>query len=162
MGTLGVGIIGCGWVAGEYVKAFHEDERAEIRALVSRQPANAQRYRDAYDLHCAIETDATAMLDSKDIDIVVVSTPHDVHTPFVVAAAIQPRITVLLYMGVSPRYAMLARGWQAGMASPWHPPGKLAATSGTHSGNAWQVPRQAMTRTWQAAACPMACRTRTL
>ena len=46
MGTLGVGIIGCGWVAGEYVKAFHEDPRAEIRALVSRHPANAQRYRD--------------------------------------------------------------------------------------------------------------------
>lgn len=87
MSTLGVGIIGCGWVAGEYVKAFTEDERAEIRAMVSRHPANAQRYRDAYDLHCTIDTDATAMLNSGDIDIVVVSTPHDVHTSYVVAAA---------------------------------------------------------------------------
>ncbi len=87
MSTLGVGIIGCGWVAGQYVKAFTEDERAEIRAMVSRHPANALRYRDAYDLHCTINTDATAMLNSRDIDIVVVSTPHDVHTSYVVAAA---------------------------------------------------------------------------
>ncbi len=87
MGTLGVGIIGCGWVAGEYVRAFHGDERAEIRAMASRHPANAERYRDAYDLQCTIDTDATAMLESEAIDIVVVSTPHDVHTPYVVAAA---------------------------------------------------------------------------
>jgi len=87
MEKLGVGIIGCGWVAGEYVKAFHEDERAEIRALVSRHPENARRYRDAYDLQCAIETDAAAMLAMKEIDLVVVSTPHDSHTRYVVAAA---------------------------------------------------------------------------
>ena len=58
MGKLGVGIIGCGWVAGEYIKAFCEDERSEIRALVSRRrPENAQRYCDAHDFQCAIETD---------------------------------------------------------------------------------------------------------
>ena len=62
MKKLGVGIIGCGWVAGEYVKAFHADERSEIRALVSRHRANAERYRDQYDLKCSIETDASVML----------------------------------------------------------------------------------------------------
>lgn len=87
MGALGVGIIGCGWVAGEYIKAFHEDERSAIRALVSRNPANAQRYRDKHNLDCAIETDASAMLQMSDIDIVVVSVPHDMHTRYVVAAA---------------------------------------------------------------------------
>ncbi len=87
MEQLGVGIIGCGWVAGEYVKAFHKDERSEIRALVSRHPANAQRYRDKHDLRCAIETDAAVMLKRSDIDIVVVSTPHNRHTEYVVAAA---------------------------------------------------------------------------
>jgi len=87
MGKLGVGIIGCGWVAGEYVKAFQEDERSEIRALVSRHPENAQRYRDAHELKCAIETDAATVLGMKDVDIIVVSTPHDAHTPYVVAAA---------------------------------------------------------------------------
>ena len=35
METFGVGIIGCGWVAGEYVKAFYTDQRSEIRGLGS-------------------------------------------------------------------------------------------------------------------------------
>ena len=87
MEQLGVGIIGCGWVAGEYVKAFDNDGRSEVRALVSRHPANAQRYRDDHDLQCAIETDAAVMLKRPDIDIVVVSTPHNRHTQYVVAAA---------------------------------------------------------------------------
>ena len=87
MEKLGVGIIGCGSVAGEYVKAFSKDERSEIRGLVSRNPANAQRYRDQHNLKCSIETDADKMLQQADIDIVVVSTPHNLHTKYVVAAA---------------------------------------------------------------------------
>jgi UDP-N-acetyl-2-amino-2-deoxyglucuronate dehydrogenase len=87
MEKLGVGIIGCGAVAQEYVKAFQQDERSELRALVSRQRAHAERYRDQYQLRCAIETDAAPILDREDIDIVVVCTPHDCHTLYVVAAA---------------------------------------------------------------------------
>jgi predicted dehydrogenase len=87
MERLGAAIIGCGAVAEEYVKAFQKDERSEVRALVSRNPANAQRYRDRYNLHCAIETDAEKMLRMKDVNIVVVCTPHDTHTRYVVAAA---------------------------------------------------------------------------
>ncbi len=87
MNKLGVGIIGCGAVAEEYVKAFQKDERSEVRALVSRHRANAERYRDRYDLACAIETEAAPLLRRRDIDIVVVCTPHDSHTKYVVAAA---------------------------------------------------------------------------
>ncbi len=87
MNELGVGIIGCGAVAGEYVKAFQNDARSEIRALVSRSRTGAERYRDAHDLRCSIETNAEAMLRDDGIDVVVVSTPHDAHTPYVVAAA---------------------------------------------------------------------------
>ena len=87
MDKLGAGIIGCGAVAEEYVKAFQRDERSEVRALVSRNPANAERYRDKYNLQCAIETDAEKMLRMKDVDVVVVCTPHDLHTRYVVAAA---------------------------------------------------------------------------
>jgi predicted dehydrogenase len=82
-----VGIIGCGGVAEEYVKAVQGDERAEIRSLVSRNRANAERYRDRYKLQCSVETDAAAMLRRKDVDAVVVCTPHNVHTTYVVAAA---------------------------------------------------------------------------
>ena len=87
MKKLGAAIIGCGWVAEEYVKAFQKDERSEVRALVSRNPANAERYRDSYNLQCAIETDAAKMLERKDVDIVAVCTPHNAHTQYVVAAA---------------------------------------------------------------------------
>lgn len=87
MKKLGAAIIGCGWVAEEYVKAFQKDRRSEVRTLVSRNPANAERYRDRYDLKCAIETDAFKMLQQDDVDIVVVCTPHNVHTEYVVAAA---------------------------------------------------------------------------
>jgi predicted dehydrogenase len=87
MEKLGAGIIGCGAVAQEYVKAFQKDERSEVRALVSRNPANAQRYRDTYNLQCAVEADAEKMLRMKAVDIVVVCTPHDLHTRYVVAAA---------------------------------------------------------------------------
>jgi len=87
MEKLGIGIIGCGAVAEEYVKAFQADARSEVRALVSRNRANAERYRDRYNLRCVIETDAAAMLRMSGIDIVVVCTPHDMHTTYVVAAA---------------------------------------------------------------------------
>ena len=87
MDKLGVGIIGCGAVAEEYVKAFQKDERSEVRALVSRHPANAERYLDRYNLACSIETEAAPMLRRQDVDIVVVCTPHDSHTKYVVAAA---------------------------------------------------------------------------
>jgi len=87
MKKLGAAIIGCGWVAEEYVKAFQKDERSEVRALVSRNRANAKRYRDRYDLRCTIETDASKMFQQDDVDIVVVCTPHNVHTEYVIAAA---------------------------------------------------------------------------
>jgi predicted dehydrogenase len=87
MERLGVGIIGCGAVAEEYVKAFKKDQRSEIRALVSLKRADAELYRDQYDLDCAIETDAAEMLRRKDTDIVVVCTPHNQHTKYAVAAA---------------------------------------------------------------------------
>ena len=87
MKKLGAAIIGCGWVAEEYVKAFQKDQRSEVRVLVSRNPANAERYRDRYDLQCVVETDAAKMLKRDDVDIVAVCTPHNAHTQYVVAAA---------------------------------------------------------------------------
>ena len=87
MDKLGVAIIGCGGVAQEYVKAFQNDERSEIRVLVSRNAANAQRYKDRYELSCEVATDSERILGQQNIDVVVVCTPHNRHTEYVVAAA---------------------------------------------------------------------------
>ena len=87
MDKLGVGIIGCGWVSEEYIKAFQKDGRAEIRALASRSLAKPEGYRDKYKLDCAVGTDTAELLARDDVHIAVVSTPHDLHTQYVVAAA---------------------------------------------------------------------------
>jgi predicted dehydrogenase len=87
MDKFGVGIIGCGAVAQEYIKAFEKDGRSQVRGLVSLNRVDAERYRDRYDLKCAIGTDAAVMLQRADIDIVVVCVPHDQHTKYAVAAA---------------------------------------------------------------------------
>lgn len=87
MAKLGAGIVGCGWVAEEYIKAFQRDGRAEVRGLVSRTLERPQGYRQKYGLNCLVTSDHGEMLDRDDIDLVVVSTPHDQHTPYVVAAA---------------------------------------------------------------------------
>ncbi len=87
MGTQGVGVVGCGWVAEEYIKAFGKDPRSEIRALMGRSLAKPEGYRDKYGLDCAVSTDAKEMLARDDVHIVVVATPHDQHTDYVVAAA---------------------------------------------------------------------------
>jgi len=84
---LGVGIIGCGWVSEEYIKAFQKDSRSEVRALVSRSLSKPERLKAKYDLNCSVSKDHEAMLEREDVDIVVVSTPHDLHTRYVVAAA---------------------------------------------------------------------------
>jgi predicted dehydrogenase len=95
MGRFGVGLIGCGSVAEEYIKAFGQDERSEVRALVTPNPAEAERYRDRYELECAIETDAAVMLRRKDVDIVVVCTPHYTHAEYTVAAAEAGKHTII-------------------------------------------------------------------
>jgi len=87
MTKYGVAVVGCGWVAGEHIKAFQKDPRSEIRALVDHHRNNAVQYKDRYELNCRIYTDISEMLRQDDIDIVVVCTPHNMHTEYVVAAA---------------------------------------------------------------------------
>ena len=84
---LGVAIIGCGWVAEEYIKAVAHDGRAAVRALINRSLDNPEAYKRRYALDCTVGPDADAALARDDIHIVVVATPHDLHTGYVVAAA---------------------------------------------------------------------------
>jgi predicted dehydrogenase len=87
MSKLGMGIVGCGWVSEEYIKAAQHDGRAEVRALVSRSPGKPETYRQRYSLDATVGNNYKEMVQRDDIDIVVVSTPHDLHTGPVVAAA---------------------------------------------------------------------------
>jgi predicted dehydrogenase len=83
----GVAIVGCGWVAGEYAKAFHHDGRGDIRAFVSRTQYSADVFQRRYAPEALATTHFEQALEREDIDIVVVATPHHAHTGYVVQAA---------------------------------------------------------------------------
>ena len=87
MAKLGFGLIGCGWVGEEYIKACLHDGRAEVRALCGRTREKPEAYKAKYNLDCAIETDYARLVARDDIDVVAVCTPGGLHTGPVIAAA---------------------------------------------------------------------------
>ncbi|MBI4556741.1 MAG: Gfo/Idh/MocA family oxidoreductase, partial [Candidatus Hydrogenedentes bacterium] len=85
--TMGVGVVGTGWVSGEHIRAFQENPHTEVRALCSRTEASAKAKAAECGIDCAVFTDYGQMLDKAGIDIVAVATPPDRHRDEAVAAA---------------------------------------------------------------------------
>src|SRR5262245_57951410 len=84
---LGVAIVGCGMIARFHARALQDVPETRLIALVSRNRANAENLLKAVDLSASIHTDLAPVLDRKDIDIVIVTTPSGVHLEPAVAAA---------------------------------------------------------------------------
>ena len=88
MEKMGVGIIGSGWVSGEYIRVFESNPHTEVRGLVSRVKARAQAKAAAMNAsHCRPYDRVEDMLADSSIDIVVICTPHHLHVPQGIAAA---------------------------------------------------------------------------
>ncbi len=88
MEKLGVGIIGTGWVSGEYIRAFQADPRTEVRALASREKDRAHAKAEEHGLSSARAYEHfEKMLADPGIQIVVLATPHPLHVPEGIAAA---------------------------------------------------------------------------
>jgi len=87
MSTLGVGIVGTGWVSGEHIRAFGENPHTEIVALCGRTHEGAKGKADEFSLDCPIHTDYAKMLAQSDVDIVCIATPPNLHREHAVAAA---------------------------------------------------------------------------
>lgn len=88
MEKFGVGIVGTGWVSGEYIRAFEADPRTEVRALVSREKDRAHAKAEEFGLTRARAYEhLERMLDDPGIQIVVLATPHPLHVPQGIAAA---------------------------------------------------------------------------
>ena len=88
MEKLGVGIVGTGWVSGEYIRAFEAEPRTEVRALVSREKDRAHAKAEEYGVTRARAYEhLEKMLDDPGIQIVVLATPHPLHVPQGIAAA---------------------------------------------------------------------------
>lgn len=85
--TLGVGIVGTGWVAGEHIRAFKENPHTEVRALCSRDSAKAAAKAAEGGVQCRVFTNYEEMLAMDGIDVVSIATPPDCHVTEAVAAA---------------------------------------------------------------------------
>lgn len=88
MDTLGVGIVGTGWVSDEYIRSFSMNARTEVRAICSRSKEKAAQKASQHGLkRCTAYDDYEAMLRQKDIDIVAVLTPNFMHAEQTIMAA---------------------------------------------------------------------------
>ena len=85
--TLGFAIVGCGMIARFHARALKEVPGARLLALVSRNPANAERLAKSLDLACDIYTDLEQALARPDTNVVIVTTPSGAHLEPAVAAA---------------------------------------------------------------------------
>jgi len=82
MKTLGVGIVGTGWVSGEHIKAFERNPHTQVRGILSREQERARAKAQEYGLsHARPHTELRTLLDDPEIDIVSICTPHHLHAP---------------------------------------------------------------------------------
>jgi predicted dehydrogenase len=88
MKTLGVGILGAGWVAGEYVRSFSKHPQTEVVAICSRTRESAEARASEAGLSSEVVcADYAALLANPRVDIVVVSTPPNQHPDQMIQAA---------------------------------------------------------------------------
>lgn len=88
MKTLGVLIVGTGWVSGAHIRAFRENPFTRVVGLVSRsQEKGAAKAWECGVPDATIYTDYGAALRSPDIDIVCICTPNHLHAEQTILAA---------------------------------------------------------------------------
>jgi len=86
--TLGVGILGTGWVSGEHIKAFERNPHTKVVGILSRERARAAAKAKQYGLEkCRAYTDLDKMLANDEIQIISICTPHHLHAEQGAAAA---------------------------------------------------------------------------
>jgi len=86
--TLGIGIIGLGWVAGEHIKAFQQNPHSQVVALSSHDHAHAAEMASRYDLpEARLYTDYQELLKDPQVDAVAVCSINHLHVEQAVAAA---------------------------------------------------------------------------
>jgi UDP-N-acetyl-2-amino-2-deoxyglucuronate dehydrogenase len=84
---LGFAIVGCGMIARFHARALAEVPGAQLRAVVSRSQTNAAKMVQELKLNCEAASNLQAVLQHKDINVVIVTTPSGAHLEPAVAAA---------------------------------------------------------------------------
>jgi predicted dehydrogenase len=89
--SLGVGVVGIGWCATQHIKAFQKNSDSRLVALCGRDDARVRatlaKNGIAIDPGVRVTTRFEDLLEAKDIDIISVATPNDLHAGEAVAAA---------------------------------------------------------------------------
>lgn len=87
-GRLGAAILGTGDVSGEHIRAYQANPHTEVRAILSRDRARAEAKAAQHGLsNCRAYTDLDELLQSDEIDVVSICTPHHLHVEQGVACA---------------------------------------------------------------------------
>jgi len=86
MDKVRVGLIGSGFVSDIHAEAFQEVPEAELVATCGADPAGVSEFARKWKIPFSA-TDYRRVLDRKDIDMVVVGIPNDLHREVIVAAA---------------------------------------------------------------------------
>ena len=93
--SYGVGIIGAGWVAGEYVKAFRDHPLTQIVGMYNKTPEKATNLMKTHGVDGKEFKSVDALLDDKHIDIVVHCAHADTRAEYISRAALSGRHVVI-------------------------------------------------------------------
>lgn len=86
--TLGVGVIGMSWVAGEHVKAYLANPHCTVAALAGSSAVRVAEVAAAHGLSSAHRyTDWRDLVSNPDVDVVSICSTNELHVPQAVAAA---------------------------------------------------------------------------
>ena len=86
MDTLGVGLIGTGWVGDVHARALNRVPGARLVGITSRDASRGAEFAKKHGIARSF-TDHRKMLDDKEIDVVCVGLPNDQHEPVVLDCA---------------------------------------------------------------------------
>ncbi len=115
--TVGVGLVGSGFITSIHAEAFKHVPQAKVRAVVSPTPGHARDFATKHGIPRHFE-DLDAMLASEDIDLVVVGAPNFAHCEITVKAAKAGKHVVVekpLCLNLAEADLMIAACDQAGI-----------------------------------------------
>lgn len=82
-----VGIIGYGWVAGAHIEAINASSQAEVRAICSARPLDAEEVSRAHGSQIACYQDIETFLEQSGVDVVSICSYPNQHAEHAIAAA---------------------------------------------------------------------------
>ena len=91
----GVAILGAGWVAGEYVKAFRDHPKTELIGIYNRTPGKATRLLQAHGVSAREYESADQLFDDDRVQIIASCTSPDVRPEHITRAARTGRHVVI-------------------------------------------------------------------